>query len=712
MDAIHQRYRIGSFAGPLAHRATTTHLYAGEKSISSLPRTIDSHTVYRVLQFIVTVTVLAFGISTYPAQAVETDIVEQVKDIFPGMIDGNPSSMANINGTLYFRAHDGVHGEELWRTDGTAAGTVMVKDINPGPAKSAPNDLTNVKGTLFFRAAGVSGNRELWRSDGTPEGTVVVKEIAPGNIGSNPENLINVNGNIYFTADATGTSTDVELWRSDGTSNGTVIVKDINPTGSSFPQFLTKVNDVLFFSADNGVDGFELWRSGGTANETAMVKDINPSGGSLPSDLTAVGDRFVDDKLYFAAEQAGTSPTGRELWVSDGTEGGTVLVKDIAPGAGNAFPGELINFDGSLLFAATDILGSGRELWRSDGTESGTILLRDINPAGNSDPHSLTLVSINHSPVSSNLLFFSANDGSTGDELWKSDGTTTGTVRVKDINPSGDSSPDILTNVNGTLYFNADNGSNGEELWKSDGTPGATMLLKDIRAGPNGSFSAEHTNVNGVLYFRANDGSTGSELWRAYVRTDTPPVFDDVPVSHPFYNAVTNLAISGYTDGCFLRPPMYCPSDPVTRAEMAVFLVRGIAGQDFRPKGTPGTVFDDISPHYAESWIETFKELELTGGCSASPPLYCPNDPVTRAQMAVFLLKAIHGSAYNSPPGTGTVFADVNIGDFAINWIEQLAKEGFTGGCGNGNFCPNDPVTRGQMAAFLTRVFHTPQLFE
>ncbi len=140
--------------------------------------------------------------------------------------------------------------------------------------------------------------------------------------------------------------------------------------------------------------------------------------------------------------------------------------------------------DGTLYFVAND--GSnGFELWKSDGTASGTVLVKDIHPSSNSNPVNLTNVN--------GILYFKANDGSNGCELWKSDGTTAGTVLVKDIHPTGTSDPKDLTSVAGILYyFGADNGTTGSELWKSDGTPAGTILVKDINSGQAKSFLREN----------------------------------------------------------------------------------------------------------------------------------------------------------------------------------------------------------------------------
>src|SRR5262249_3773861 len=175
-----------------------------------------------------------------------------VKDINPGPGNGITGGLVAVNGTLFFTANDGVHGAELGESDGTAAGTQLVKDINPGAATSSPANLTDVGGTLFFTANdGVHGN-ELWKSDGTPDGTVLVKDILPGPGSSfNPTfvpSLTDVGGTRFFmTNDGVHGN---ELWKSDGTAAGTVLVADLNPgSGSSFPANLTDVNGTLFFTA-------------------------------------------------------------------------------------------------------------------------------------------------------------------------------------------------------------------------------------------------------------------------------------------------------------------------------------------------------------------------------------------------------------------------------------------------------------------------------
>ena len=186
-------------------------------------------------------------------------------------------------------------------------------------------------------------------------------------------------------------------------------------------------------------------------------------------------------------------------------------------------------------------------------------------------------------------------------------------------------------------------------------------------------------------------------------------MFADVPPAHQFYNWIQSVGFAGITSGCDNQTPLpnYCDTDNVTRAQMAVFLERGIHGGTYTPPPATGTVFGDVPIGYwAASWVEQLVADGVTSGCGGGN--YCPDDNVTRAQMAIFLLRAKHGASYTPPPATGTVFGDVAASDFGADWIEELVTEGITSGCGGGNYCPADPATRGQMAVFIQRNFNLP----
>jgi hypothetical protein len=185
--------------------------------------------------------------------------------------------------------------------------------------------------------------------------------------------------------------------------------------------------------------------------------------------------------------------------------------------------------------------------------------------------------------------------------------------------------------------------------------------------------------------------------------------FADIAYGHWAEDFVLRLYGAGITGGCGISPMMYCPEDAVTRAQMGVFLLRGVHSSSFTPPPVgAGTGFGDVPLEYwSGAWIKQLAAEGITGGCGGG--YYCPEVAVTRDQMAVFLLRAKYGAAY-TPPDTGvtTGFNDVPTNYWAAPWIKQLVAEGLTSGCGNGNYCPMNPVTRAQMAVFLVKTFGLP----
>lgn len=404
-----------------------------------------------------------------------------------------PTDFIEVNGVTYFVATNAANGRELWKTDGTTQGTTMLVDVNVGAGSSDPTNLVNVNGVLYFSAKDSANGRELWRTDGTVGGTYMVKDLFTGTYqngyqqvgnSSNPSQLTNVGGKLFFTA--RNGSSGVELWSSDGTSAGTAMVKNIYADGgatpsSSLPTQLTNYNGALYFVADDGQNGRELWKSNGTEAGTVMVKNIH-------------------EGTYQY------TPTG----------GGSAQTRQ-----NSSHPGLLRVLNGQLYFVAND--GThGAELWKSDGTAAGTSLVKDIRSGTASAFTSSSLME-----VVGNLLLFSANDGATGDELWRSDGTAAGTSLLKDLRPGAEGDLSFFgafSVIDNVLYFAGNDGTNGKELWKSDGTAAGTVMLADIwkgnfaageaTQGPHGSLPAYITNVDGTLYFSAFTGAEGRELWK------------------------------------------------------------------------------------------------------------------------------------------------------------------------------------------------------
>jgi ELWxxDGT repeat protein len=449
-----------------------------------------------------------------------------VKDVYPETGSSTPSAVVNVNGTLFFTASDFEHQNELWKTDGTVSGTVLVKDINPAPpgrngaGGSFPSQLLNANGTLFFWANRDEDSYELWKSDGTPAGTVRVRHPFPWKWGSNPVAFTNLNGTVFFVIDDGVHGT--ELWKSDGTEAGTVLVKDIAPgVDGSYPWWLVNLNGTLFFAAQD-LNGRTLWKSDGTEAGTQPV---------LPADqgsiiLNPFGLQAVDGTLYFQANQSFQEPgtSSQEFWKSDGTAAGTVLIQTMFTSEDLALS-SLTSVDGTLFFSSSDVM-HGRELWKTDGTAEGTMLVKDIYPGmGNSfwdfwDPYQFATLN--------DALFFLASDGRHGHELWTSDGTGFGTMLLKDIRLilDGGAGAYELTSADGTLFISADDGINGRELWTSDGTEAGTVLLRDINPGEGSSNPSQFVYANGALYFSADDGVHGAQLWK-YV---TDPFVIELPV--------------------------------------------------------------------------------------------------------------------------------------------------------------------------------------
>jgi hypothetical protein len=243
----------------------------------------------------------------------------------------------------------------------------------------------------------------------------------------------------------------------------------------------------------------------------------------------------------------------------------------------------------------------------------------------------------------------------------------------------------------------------------NNGGPTSTMAITSASPAYNAALSCGSVTTDQRGVTRPQNAACDLGAFELEEVVDPGPTFADVPESYWAFSFIERLYGAGITGGCATTPLQYCPENTVTRAEMAVFLLRGIHGSNYSPPAVgSNTGFSDVPPtHWAAAWIKQLAAEGITGGCGTNT--YCPEAPVTRAQMAVFLLRSEHGASYSPPAvGSSTGFTDVPTTYWAAAWIKQLVVEGITSGCGANTYCPESPVTRAEMAVFLVRTFNLP----
>ena len=455
-----------------------------------------------------------------------------VEDFLPGLASSHPIVIGSLGSDVLISVASADGSRSLWKTNSIVSSPTFVANLEGGHGGR------ELHGIFYFAASDGQHGSELWRTDGTANGTWMVKDIREGFFSSIVhQDMVELDGELYFSAFQDGLG--YELWKTDGTEAGTVLVKDVFPGEfSSEPRWLVEAGGLVFFQANDGTSGLEVWRSDGTAAGTQLTKDVFPGGGNSfrPEELTAMGD-----VLYF---RHGNLSTGEELWKTDGTEIGTMIVRDIYPGqtcrpafcfSNHSRPDE-IRAIGDLLYFSADA-STGRELYKSDGSAAGTVLIKDIYPGTDgtspfrSNPTEFTA-------LEDEVYFFTEHFDEFGQgELWKTDGTEAGTVQVKDLNPVANANAFHLTAAGGLLYFAACGAvtPSGDaancEPWISDGTEPGTGLLFDVKAGLESSFpQGFFVGPGGVLYFNADDGEHGNELWRA-ATADVPGDGTDLAVT-------------------------------------------------------------------------------------------------------------------------------------------------------------------------------------
>ena len=476
----------------------------------------------------------------------------------PGSELSGPSGLTAVGSTLFFALWNPVTGQELWKSDGTPEGTVHIVDLPPSPYSGGVYPFTWTGGwaldddrLLFFIDDDVHGI-EPWISDGTDAGTLLLADIAPQELSSNfvfgafnPPARLGADL-VFFARDP---ERGYEPWATDGSPGHTRLIRDINDQASSNFEFLNfLVGDLaeagheVFFQARDDTHGFELWATRGTPGTTHLVSDIDPdnefSSGSFPFELAPLGNLVLFQASQRAWRSDGTTPgtfpvaatespygftsAGGEVFfsgsnggflASDGTEAGTRAVNGIEGGGDPAEHAGTVYFSGRTA-------STGEELFKLNGSHDVAELVADLVPGPDSSgPSDLTSIG--------SWLFFTAATPGQGREPWASDGTPDHTAPLADIRPGPASSfnglnrrpyivnPSAIVGSGNHAFFAADNGTHGEELWTSDGMPAGTHLVADLWPGARGAAPQWLTDVGGTLFFTAEDGALGRELWRS-----------------------------------------------------------------------------------------------------------------------------------------------------------------------------------------------------
>ncbi|WP_207493156.1 T9SS type A sorting domain-containing protein [Aridibaculum aurantiacum] len=418
------------------------------------------------------------------------------------------------NGKLIFRAHTAASGTELFISDGTANGTKLLKDINGGTASSTPADFIIFNNAVYFSAITPNEGRELWKTDGTESGTSLVLDVMPGTTGSNNADSYSMFSNgSYLLFSARTPAAGFELFKSNGTAAGTAMLKDINPgSPSSNTTSFFKYNNIVLFQASTATHGTEVWKTDGTEAGTVLLRNIHPTG-SAKSMLMDFIFFELNGKALFAANDG---VHGEELWSTDGTEANTAMIKDIQTGPNGSFSFlfNSIKIGNKMFFPVSNLFGTRYQIWETDGTTAGTALFKDFTFDEGTYPlilsaYEFTGETYTQPLFQGNKFFFIAKTETEGTELWVSDGTQGGTSMLKDILPGEEGGLEgsnlLFVYTSEGLYFTADDGVNGTEVWKSDGTSAGTVRVTNINTAGD-SYPEGYWILNGKIVFEATDG--------------------------------------------------------------------------------------------------------------------------------------------------------------------------------------------------------------
>jgi len=394
-----------------------------------------------------------------------------VKDIWPGD-DSNADLLMAAGNIVYFQADDGVHGRELWRTDGTEEGTLMVVDALAGPKWANPEPIGAVGNVMYFDDKDSVHGHELWRTTGDGTGAKLVKDITPGKTSTDfGEESIAYGNRLLFSANG-------YLYVTDGTKLGT------KPLGSG-GRYPVRMGKFVYYLVGNNLNA-SVWRTDGTVAGTKQV-------GWTPASVTYLA--ATKDRLYMMtnSDEGNTGPA--ELWVSNGTKAGTLkLTTDGSIGKSSRLA--VVGGDKVVFFDSTD---SGQHVWRSNGTVAGTKMMSALPGAAGGI----------YAEGGAAYIPIDMGDGT--EQIWVSWGTIGGTHSIATVTSTYTS--EEWATLGDTVYFQSYDayGSDTWVLWQTDGTTDGTSQATS--GSPAGGYPFEITAAGDRLIFSADDGVTGREIW-------------------------------------------------------------------------------------------------------------------------------------------------------------------------------------------------------
>ena len=448
-----------------------------------------------------------------------TQRITRISDIAAGNMSSHPGyngMQVVVDDTLYFNAHDGVHGSELWAYDMTLDTARLVSDINIGPDGSLPGYWLVVvhDDVIYFDADDGVNGRELWAHDTLTGSSWLVADLnfEPG-YGSNPGDDIEIiyGDTLYFSAFTMTYGT--ELWAHHPANNSTWLVEDIHHGSSANPGWYMNFvyNDVLYFTARDMMNVHDLWAHNQSNGSTWKVASFGMAPYTHPGSNM---EYLIGDTVYFDADN---DLNGRELMAYNLKTDVAWVVADIAPGQAAGNPGihMSILMDDTIYFDAFD-----QGLWAHSTTNSTTWKVHQFT--GAVPTNSAAPVRIG------NEFFFKINDGSTVVELWAHNTDNGSTWMVENYSiPANVNNGDTGTieHVNGILYFDAITEENRRELWAHDPVDDSTWLIANLNKADALTGSSDGSSTpgftlsvihNGYYYFSADDGMHGNELWKMW----------------------------------------------------------------------------------------------------------------------------------------------------------------------------------------------------